>query len=357
MGDQIIVNNYGMFRADAWDELQQERKRIIAQRQKTNHFDTYTAKQRVARFVADQKLTGRMDSSQTDFVARQLLYVMQQIKLTTYPGDILEQAFPINTMGGAGVDSIAYQELDFTGEFKLLAGSGTDLPEIASNLSETPKKVGFYGAYIGWSLQELERAAFANVNLQGRKQMAAGMAAKKTKNQIAWTGDPNGGGVDGLFSYTLNNASLSGSWSSADNCLQDILKLIDTPVADTEDFEANTLAIDSAFTYPYMNKPRSANVDTSVGRYILENTSVRSILKTSYLNSVTSSANSLTTSKVCLAYPRDPMIMEFMLPRDVQQLPIQQHMLNYVIPIVMNCAGVFLYKGGASGPIAYGVPS
>lgn len=357
MGDQLVINDYGMFRADAWDELKKEREKRIAERKKQASFDAYTKKQMVAEFMHKQRMIGKMDSSQTDFVARQLLYVMQQIKVAVYPGDILEQAFPVNTMGGAGVNSIAYQELDFTGEFRLLAGSATDLPEIASNLSETPKKVGFYGAYIGWSLQELEHAAYARVNLQSRKQMAAGMAAKKTKNSIAWTGDPNGGGINGLFSYALNNASLTGSWSSASDCLTDILKLIDTPVADTEDFEADTLVLDSAFTYPYMNKPRSANVDTSVGRYILENTSVRSILKTSYLNSVTSATNSLSASKVCLAYPRNPMIVEFMLPRDVQQLPIQQHMLNYVVPIVMNTAGTFLYKGGANGPVAYGVPS
>jgi hypothetical protein len=355
MGDQIIVNDYGMFRADAWDELKKERERVIERRKQMKRVDSYTNRQRVFDFVHYQQNKGRLDASQTEIVARQLLYTMQQLKEISYPGDILEQAFPINTEAGPGVDSIAYQELDFNGEFRLLASAGTDLPEIGSSLSETPKKVGVYGAYIGWSLEDLERAGFSGTPIQQRKQRAAVLAAQKIKNTIAWNGDPQGAPIDGLFSYALNDASLSGSWSNADDALTDMLKLIDTPEKDTEDFPGDTLVSDTT-SFTFMNKPRSANVDTSVGRYILQNTGIRSILKTSRLNSVTSAVNSLSNNRVILCYPRNSMVLEFMLPRDLQMLPMQQHMLQYVVPMVMNCAGVFLYKGGANGPVAFGTP-
>ena len=109
-------------------------------------------------------------------------------------------------------------------------------------------------------------------------------------------------------------------------------------------------------SFSHMNRPRT-NTDTSIARYILNNTSVKAILKTSYLNSVTSSLNSLTTNRVILAYPKNPEILEFMLPRDVQFFPVQQQGLHYLVPVLMDIAGTFVYKSGTGGPIAFAVPS
>jgi hypothetical protein len=352
----IIVNQYGMFRADAWADMQKAAEQKAAQR--ADALDGFTKEQRVRAVFDGLSRNTRLDATQTDFVARQLLHVMAQVKNVIYPGDILEQAFPINQEGGPGAAQIAYQMLDLTGEFKLVASTGTDLPEVGSNIQEYPKKVGVYGATFGWTQQELEQAGFARLNLSARKQMAVGLAAKKTKNNIAWTGDPNGADINGLFDATLNPVTIAGTWASAtaDAILADMLEIINEPKKDTEDFEADTVVMDTT-SYSYMNKPRATTADTSIGRYILNNTSVKAILTTSYLNSVTSSTNSLTSNRVILAYPKSPMVLEFMLPRDVQQLPVQQHLLEYVVPVLFNTAGTFVYYQGTGGPIAFAVPS
>lgn len=353
----IETNQYGMFRADHWDHLQKEKAKYLELTKEQRRLDSFSNEQRVAAFVESARRNTRLDATETDFVARQLLYVMTQVKNTIYPGDILEQAFPINREGGPGAAQMAYQMLDMTGQFKLLASTGTDLPEVGSSLQEYPKKVGVYGAYYGWTQQELEQAGFGRVNLSARKQMAVGLTAQKTKNAIAWTGDPNGASINGLFSETLNPVTIAGSWGSDANViLTDLLEIINEPKKDTQDFEADTLVMDTT-SYSHMNRPRGTATDTSIGRYILNNTSIKQILVTSYLDSVTSAGNSLTSNRVILAYPKNPMVLEFVLPRDVQQMPVQQHLLNYVVPVLFNTAGTFVYYSGTSGPIAFAVPS
>lgn len=354
----IVTNKFGMFRQDAWAEFLEEKKQSLDATKEQRKLDSFTNEQRVRAVFDGLSRNTNLRSDATDFVARQLLHVMTQVRNVIYPGDILEQAFPINREGGPGAAQIAYQMLDLTGEFKLLASTGTDLPEVGTNLSETPQKVGVYGAYFGWTQQELEQAGFGRINLSARKQMAVGLAAQKTKNTIAWNGDPNGASINGLFGSALNPVSIGGTWASAtaDAILADVLEIANEPKKDTEDFEADTLVMDTT-SFSYMNKPRASTADTSIGRYVLNNTSIKQILTTSYLNSVTSATNSLTTNRVILAYPKNPMVLEFMLPRDVQQLPVQQMMLNYMVPVVFNTAGTFVYYGGTSGPVAFAVPS
>lgn len=340
----IVTNEFGMFRADHWQHLVNEEKQRKEMNKGGRRLDSFTNEQRVKAFLRAAAENTRLDATQTDFVARQLLHVMAQVKQVVYPGDILQQAVPINMEGGPGAAQIAYQQLDMTGQFKLIASLGTDLPEVGSNIQEYPKKVGVYGAYFGWTHQELEQAGFARVNLSARKQMAVGLTAQQTKNNIFWNGDPNGAGINGLFDETLNSVTIAGTWSSAtgDAILADALETINEVKKDTTEFQADTLVLDSD-SYQYMNKPRNTNSDTSVGRYILNNTSVKQILTTNYLDSVTSVPNSLSSSKVMLAYPKSPMVMEFMLPRDVTQLPIQNQLLNYIVPVLFNTAGTFVY--------------
>ena len=75
------------------------------------------------------------------------------------------------------------------------------------------------------------------------------------------------------------------------------------------------------------------------------------VLKTSYLKSVTSSENSLSDARLIVAYPRDPMILEFMLPRDVQVFPTEKRGMKFCTDMLFDTSGTFVYHPKA---IAFG---
>lgn len=356
----VVVNERGIFRADYWEELKNEKKKYLEETKAQRKADSFSNEQMTRRLVRELSIDTKMDSTQTNMVARSLIYTLSQLKQIARreKADILEQAFPVNREGGPGLDSINYEEIDFSGEFKLLAGSGTDIQEVGSTLSETPNKVWTYAAGMGWTQKDLERAAVASRNgrpldLGSRKRMAVMRAAMKTKNKIAWNNDGTQSPAPGLFDYALNPVSITGSWGSAnaEAILADCLALVQEPEKDTEDFVGEVLVLDTT-SHTFMNKPRT-NTDTSIAQYILNNTTVRAILKTSYLDSVTSSVNSLSTNRVGVVYPRSPEVLEYMLPRDAQFFPVQVRGVHYFVPVLMDIAGLFVYKYGTGGPIAF----
>lgn len=360
----VVVNSRGIFRADYWQELQDEKKQYLERTKEQRKADAYSNAQMTARIDRELSIDTKLDSTQTNFVSRSLIYTLQQIKETSHreKSDILEQAFVINREGGAGVRSINYQEIDLSGEFKLLAGSGTDLNEVGSTLTETPQKVYVYAAGMGWTQEDLEAAAYSSrtgnpVDLGARKRMATMRAATKLKNQIAFGDDNSAHGAPGLFNKALNIVSIGGTWGSAtaDAILDDCRELISEPEKDTDDFVSEILMLDS-LSHTFMNRPRG-NTDTSIAQYLLNNTTVRAILKTSYLDSVTSAANSFSANRIAVAMPRNAEVAEFMLPRDVQFFPVQVKGVHYFVPVLMNTAGLFLYKYGAGGPVAAAVMS
>lgn len=360
----VVVNERGIFRADYWEQLKQDRAKHLEDTKEQRKMDAFSNEQMTRRLIRELAIDTKMDSTQTNFVARSLIYTLSQLKMIAHRemADILEQAFPVNREGGTGIDTINYEELDVNGDFKLLAGSGTDLEEVGTTLTETPLKVWTRAAAMGWTQKDLERAALASrngrpVDIGSRKRLAVMRAAIKTKNRIAWNADGANGPEPGFFDYTLNPVTITGSWGSAtaEAILTDCLELINEPEKDTEDFVAEVMVLDTT-SHTFMNKPRT-NTDTSIAQYLLNNTTVRAILKTSYLDSVTSSGNSLSANRVGVVYPRTPEVLEFMLPRDVQFFPVQMKGVHYLVPVLMDCAGLFVYKSGTGGPIAFATMS
>ena len=354
----VVVNEKGIFRADYLEQMESDRKAYMERTKEQRRRQAFDNEQMTARLIQNLSIDTKLDSTQTNMVARSLIYTIQQLKMISKreAADILEQAVFVNREGGAGIRSINYQELDLTGEFRALSNSGTDLPEVGSVLTETPQRVQTYGAAMGWSQQDLEAAEFASrnsgrpVDLGSRKRMAVMRAAIKKKNDVLFGGD-SAYGLKGFFDYLLNDVTIGGGWSSAqaDDILADVLALANEAETDTEDFVADTIIMDTA-SYAYMNIPRGAT-DTSIARYVMNNTTIRAMLKTSRLDSVTSATNSLSSDRVMLAYPNNPEVLEYMLPRDVQFFPVQFHGVHYLVPVLMDIAGLFAYKYGSGGPI------
>lgn len=343
-----IVEGAAMIRNDQLDVLKKEKAKTLRRRQELyGKRDSFTAKEHIQAVLdhADKMGIARKDSNESNILARQLLYIMQQTHEVVYPGQILQDgALPINTEGGTGLRSVAYEVLSMTGQFQQYGPSSTDLPEVGASQREEEQKVGVYGAYVGWSQVDSERAARADVGLALRKFRAVREAAMQTKNQIAWTGDPQGGNVKGLFNSTLNPITITGAWAGAtpDDILEDWRKVINGCWLETKWKRSDTVIADTD-SWQYFTS-RLSNVDTTVGEFMMSKLGISAIYSTAYFDAVTSPENSLTADPVIVAYPRDPMVAEFSLPRDVTQFPAQNHGMQTIIQYLMDTAGTLAYR-------------
>lgn len=362
----VIVKPYGIFRADFFESLTQERDKWYEENKERLRADAFTNEQMTRQMVRHLLDNTKLDSTQTNFVARSLIYTLKNIKMRAHKEayDVMEMVFPVNREGGTGLDSINYQELDLSGEFKPLAGSGTDLNEVGSTLTETPSPVISYAAAMGWTQKDAERAVRANgggaggpVDLQGRKRLAVAKAASKKKQQIAWNGDPDGRNIKGYFDYELNPVTIGGTWASAtpEAIRDDFKEVIEEGKKDTGEWDSKILVVDT-LSKTYATKALTYN-GPSIANWLLNNTTCEAIIDTSYLDSVTSSVNSLSANRVITALPYTPEVIEFMLPRDVQYFPVQVKGFHYNVPVIFDTAGLFMYAYGTSGPCSFAIPS
>ena len=358
----VVVNERGIFRADHLEQLKKDKERYLEETKEQRRADSFSNAQMTARIERELKIDTKLDSSQTNFVSRSLIHTLSQIKMINRreSADILEQAFVVNREGGPGLESINYEEIDYTGQFKLLSGSGTDINEVGTTLSETPNKVVTFAAGMGWTQKDLERAAVASrngrpVDMGSRKRMSVMRAATKLKNKAAWGDDNSEIAVPGFFSYDLNNVDIGGGWDSktTEERLESLIEMAKAPEKDTEDFVGEVMILDTA-SYATLSNPR-ANTDTSIAQYLLNNTNIRAILKTSYLDNVNSAKNSISADRVGVVYPRSTEVLEFMLPRDTQFFPVQIRGVHYFVPVLIDLAGLFVYKYGTGGPVVFSV--
>jgi hypothetical protein len=340
----LIRNGYGIFRADAWNYYQEQMKQNQDDLEKKRI--SYTTRERVDHAVEYMVKNFKFDSNETQFLARALTHVMAKAREVKYPGDrFMEVAFPMNTEGGSGLSSLNYTVLDGTGEMKEIGSNATDLPELSASLSETPNPVAVLGGYYGYSQVDLEKAGRSNTPLSARKARMAMKAARQKKMDIAINGSGN---LPGMFSYSLTPTSLpNGGWNSGatnDEILEDCLAPVEDVLNVGEDEEASILFMNKPAYAKIAYRPRSATSDTSIAKLIMDNSAVDSIIWSSKLDSITSTTNSITAKPVVLAYPRNEDILEFTLPRDLQQFPVQQQMLQFVIPLLFDTAGLFVYE-------------
>lgn len=297
----------------------------------------------------------RLDSNETNFLNRQLLHVMSRVQEVKYPDLIATSVFPVNTEGGTGLESISYVQLDMAGEMKLIASGADDLPEAGSKITEYPRQVGNYGISYGWTHFDLEKATRARVPLSARKAMAARRASEQKVDEVSFFGDSTNSNIKGLFSESLSSTSgLTGTWStaSAADILDDCLFVIQNVITATKGiFEPDTLALPPEQYAQIMTTPRSATTDTTIAEFILASTPIRRIVKSDRLRAMTSSTNSISSEDTMIAFPSNIEVMELVIPRPFQQLPVQQKGLQYMVPCLLDFAGMFLYHPKA---VAFG---
>ena len=282
------------------------------------------------------------------FIIRSLTKVQERVQETLYSELMAQKVFPVRVGDGAGLEEIEYYREDKTGEAKLIGPKSNDLPNADTNMTQVSHDVGNYGVAYGWSQIELEKALRSGLPLSERKAMAARKAAEQMIDKVALSdGDSNNARIKGLFGHSgLQDATsgLTKNWASATET--QILDDVATILKSAYDGTNGEIAPDSLLLppaeYGLLAYTVRGNTDTTLLEIVQQKMGV-SVYRSARLESMTSTVSSISAKNVAVAFKKDPMIMELVIPRPFQQLPVTQEGVYYKVPCLLDFAGMFCY--------------
>jgi hypothetical protein len=294
----------------------------------------------------------RMDAGESVFLERQLEAVEARIYEYKLRELKYRQLVPISNRDGPGSQTITYYMYTKVGMAKIIANPSDDLPRSDVFASRTTQPVHVIGTSFAYSTQDLRRALFTGVPLEMFKVDAARRSIREEENALCWNGD-TGYGIVGLLANTnitntqapLNTGGTSRLWSakSPDEIITDILSIITTIRTLTNDVhKANTLVMPIAQYTKIAGTPRSTTTasDTTILKFVKDNAAVYGLDLIDTLVDLTGTGTG--TSDQALAYERDPEILEFRIPLEMQMHPPQFRGLEFIVNVEAENGGVIV---------------
>jgi hypothetical protein len=299
----------------------------------------------------------RMDAGESAFFARQLEYVKAKTYDVKYPEYPAMRLLPVSSEAGPGAKTITFRQYNVTGEWKLIADNGRDLPRVDTYGKEFHRGIKSYAASYGYTLQEVRSAMFGNIPLEQRKANAARLTYEQKVNKIAWFADGTAtyAGMYGLFyaPSATHSTVPNGSWcdssgnpgaATPDQIIADVNQAINYPRTLTKKVEEVNQVLIPVPHYSYISTtPRSGVSDTTILQFLKSNHPGVSFDALNECLGATKPSTGTGTTNLLIAYRRDPDALTLEIPQPFEQLPIQEVGLEYQIPCHMRIAGVMTY--------------
>ena len=160
----------------------------------------------------------RRDAGETLLFARMLTHYVAKAVPTLYIPNQVRAAFPVDSSYPAGADTISYRRIDLHRDGskrpRSMSPQADDIPKVKLSAEELLHKVATYPLGISWSIEELERAVFANVPLQSMQLLALDEEAATDFEIVGLLGDTEKG-----FAGVYNQAGITivpvvtGTWT------------------------------------------------------------------------------------------------------------------------------------------------
>jgi len=302
----------------------------------------------IARAVNDAYL----DADGGIFFQRQLEHIKSRSYDVQYPELKARMLFPVSNEAGPGVNTITYRTYDQVGAAKIIQAYADDLPRADIAGKETSAPVRSIGISYGYSLDEIQASQLTGAALDQRRANAARKSVEQKTNDIAFFGDSSSG-LPGFFSnpnIPSGNVVDGGSGTEWVNKTPDQI-LFDVNDAFADVFEttlmveqADTLLLPPAQWSYIMSTPRSANSDTTIAAYLVQNSPyLNSMDDIIAVNECSAALNPNLTADAMVVYTRDPDKLELEIPVELEMLPVQQKNLEFIIPGRARVGGVNVY--------------
>jgi hypothetical protein len=298
----------------------------------------------------DKIQSSRLDANETFWFARELEYIKAKSYDIQFPKlKALAGLMPISTEAGPGAEAITFTQYEPTGMARVISNYADDLPRADIRGKQFTSMVKSIGVSYGYSMQEIRNAMFAGKPLQQRQANAARLANDQKVNRLAWFGDSDFNLQGFLYAPNVPAASVpndgtgpSTLWvnKTPDQILRDMNELANGIVALTNGVESpDTLILPIAQYTLIASTPRSANSDTTILEYFLQNNPF--ITNVDWVYELTG-AGPLGVD-IMVAYENNPDKFTLEIPMPYTQYAPQERNLEFEVPCESRFGGVIIY--------------
>lgn len=330
-------------------KVQLKDARMVAQNENKVEYD-------LRRDLAVHVNAGIMDADSGFFFERQLEYIQAKTYDILYKDLMFRTAIPINNEGGPGISSFTYRSYSKVGKAKLINSAGSDLPRSDAEGKEYTFKVESIGASYGYDIDEINAARYSGAPLDARRAESARRSVEEKLNDIAWYGDALGN-LPGLFPNTTIPATTYDGltrWApkGADKVLtpENILKEVNLLFSSIDQESMGKHRPDTLLlprdVWNYWMTTRSAATaatDMTISKFLVANSPyLSSIDDMEAINECSDMDGDGTGVRVAVAYEKNNMNLEFILPQEVQFFNVQERNLEFIIPARARVVGTIV---------------
>lgn len=312
-------------------------------------------------------LVNHFDANETLFLERELTQLRQKLFEVVYPATLGRTFAPKAGDIAASAETYSYKVYSPTGKAKIISYQGQDIPRVDVVAHEVLGKVRPVGASYGWDINELRESARLGLTLPEVKARAARDFIERGIDQIIAFGsivDDAGNlpdvGLNGLInnSDVVNNPAVgnvpagvlnglfwfAGSPPTPAQILADLTTLVASISNSTFDvWKTNTLLLPVAHYNYAKETPFSALTGESIlSVFMKNNPEITQVAPWYRLDPVGS--NSILTKPRAIAYQKDNMVLESVIPQEFEVMPPEMKGLEFLNICHARCGGVKIYQ-------------
>ncbi len=291
----------------------------------------------------------RLDASESFWFARELESIKAQILVREIPEFKGRSLVPVASGVPAGSAVYTYQELDEVGIAAFINGFAKDLPRVDVVGRETSSPIRPIGAAYGYTTANIRQARLTGRSLPLAKAEAAMRAIEAKIDLTCQVGDvPQG--IRGLFTlvgtntYVIPNGGAgSPLWSTktADEILADLQGFGHrASVVTNEVHPSDTIAM----SIDQYNIIATKRINSASDRTVLEHFLATSPYIKQIVPWYACVGRGASASTRMVAFRRDPMCIEQIVPMEYTQSEPQPDGLSYVVPCEAEVGGVVAYR-------------
>lgn len=290
----------------------------------------------------------RLDANEALVFSRQLEFVQAEIVRTEYPEFMLRKLVPQSEAVDSGAETFTWRLWNRVGQAKMIANYATDLPNVANYASENTTPIKGIGASYSYSIQEIRRAAKANVALNAE----LGITARETiEQEIEKTGALGDSALN--LPGLLNNANVTtmtsgyvGNWDAAGTTgiqiLRDLRLFENRLVKSSKNLHRPTTIVVGSTSYEMMASKEvdTTNHETALSAFLRTSPNVREVIYWPYMDL----ADAQGDGERILVYEKNPRNLKLVVPVDYEEFPPQADNLSFKIPCHARLGGVVVQR-------------
>ncbi len=291
----------------------------------------------------------RLDASESFWFARELESIKAQILVREIPEFKGRSLVPVASGVPAGSAVYTYQELDEVGIAQFVNGFAKDLPRVDVVGRETSSPIRPIGASYGYTTANIRQARLTGRSLPLAKAEAAMRAIEARIDLTCQVGDTSQG-IRGLFTLTgvntyviPNGGAGSPLWSTknADEILADLQGFGHrASVVTNECHSSDTIAM----SIDQYNIIATKRINSASDRTVLEHFLATSPYIKQIVPWYACVGRGASASTRMVAFRRDPLCLEQLIPLEMTQSEPQPDSLAFVVPCEAEVGGVVAYR-------------